>query len=305
MDRGRDLKNLIETRIVHVGVRGFANYEDARYTLTVPGKLRSLAMLPWVALTALVVALPGSINACVSLYDRFLANRERKPVPTGQTGGLGLWVFNLISLALLGTVVVGTWILPPRAAPVQPPAVPSTATAPASSNASTNELQRLKYEANVRLGRVSWSNIHNRLIEPPDTIKQQPPKYFVIISHTPDNAVVGNDLQSLLITTFLQTKLGLPNLPDYSRDLDAPKFNGKGDPGITIHGRNPAADFLDTILQNCYFTHRTTEMPEGIAEYYHHLSPTTMSLTDVFTWLEIGNGLPWRPQYICHDVPGN
>jgi hypothetical protein len=70
----------------------------------------------WVGIIALVVALPGCINAMVSLYDRFLANRERPvALPAGKVGPVALWSFNLISLALLGVVIVGTWIYPPTA----------------------------------------------------------------------------------------------------------------------------------------------------------------------------------------------
>jgi hypothetical protein len=84
----------------------------------------------WIGLIALLVALPGSINACVSLYDRFLANRERQPMAaTGRAWRWGLWAFNLISLALLSVVIVGTWIYPPSA-PQNPPTLTQTAPPP-------------------------------------------------------------------------------------------------------------------------------------------------------------------------------
>ena len=251
----------------------------------------------WVGIIALFVALPGAVNASVMLYDRFFAKRPVKPMTTfpQRAGRLGIWLFNLISLALLGVVIVATWIYPPRM-----PAV-WTATSPTLSR---DEIDRLKYDASLRLGRLSWMNIYRTLINPPDIIKQQPPKYFVLISQPAENAVAGHDLGSLFLASFLQSKLSPLNLPDYSRDLDAPKFDAKGEAGITIHGRNPGADFIETSLRNCYLTHQTSDMPAGVAEYYHRLSPTTISLGDVFIWLEVGKGLPWRGQ-TCIDVPGN
>jgi hypothetical protein len=75
--------------------------------------------------------------------------------------------------------------------------------------------------------------------------------------------------------------------------LDAPKFEGRGLQGITIHGRNAAADFLALILQHCYQIHQTEEMPPHVAKYYRRLHPTTIAATDVFVWLEIGKGLPF------------
>jgi Na+/proline symporter len=99
----------------------------------------------WIGLIALFFALPGAVNASVNLYDRFIANRGQKPSAlTGRVGRWGIWVFNLISLALLGVVIAATWLYPPNASlpPTQSTATAAPATIP-------------------QLGRTSWLNLYN------------------------------------------------------------------------------------------------------------------------------------------------
>jgi hypothetical protein len=133
-----------------------------------------------------------------------------------------------------------------------------------------------------------------RLKDPPQSVKQQPPQNFVLISQPQENLPIGRDLGALFLNTFLQSNIRPLNLPNYDLDLDAPKFEGGGLQGITIHGRNAAADFLALILQHCYQNHRTEEMPTGVTEYYRRLYRTTITAADMFVWLEIGKGLPFQ-----------
>lgn len=230
----------------------------------------------WVGIIALFVALPGSINALVGLYDRFLADRERGPMPplAGPASRWSLRLFNLISLALLVVVVIATWF-PPKTPPTQgsPPETPVIA---------------------PQLGRISWLNLYNALKEPPQSIKQQPPKNFVLISQPAENVQIGRDLRTLFLSTFLQSNIRPLNLPNYDLDLDAPKFEGKGLQGITIHGRNAVADFLALTLQHCYQIYQTEEMPPGVADYYRRRYAGTIAVNDVFVWLEVGKGLPFQ-----------
>lgn len=103
-------------------------------------------MPTWIGIIALVVAFPGSINACVTLYDRFLANRERRTValPVELFGRWGLRLFNLTSLALLVAVIVGTWVHPPNLVAPPPPAPSPTASPP--SEQLKNELAQVTKE---------------------------------------------------------------------------------------------------------------------------------------------------------------
>ena len=115
----------------------------------------------------------------------------------------------------------------------------------------------------ARLGRMSWMNFYNTLREPPDEIRQAPNKIRILINQPSANAVSGMDLGSLFFS-FPRSNLWPLNEPNYDHDLDAPKLRAGGGPaGITIHGRNPAADFLERALEHCYIIRRTSEMPAG------------------------------------------
>jgi hypothetical protein len=142
------------------------------------------------------------------------------------------------------------------------------------------------------LGRVSWLNIFNGFTRPGDTLLL--PKWFVIVTSPPENVEAEKELNTIFnLASTVSGSLKPAGLPDYSRDLDAPKLEGKALRGITVHGRNPAADLIAETLQNCFLILRTAEMPAGLFDYYHRQNPTVFP-EDKFVWLEIGNGSPWK-----------
>jgi hypothetical protein len=218
------------------------------------------------------------------------------------------WWFGVVGLLLLTIILtpaVRSYLLP---ATITAPTAPLPALPPPESGTPNLlgqlrfQLDQLRYQQGLVLGRVSWFNIFNALKEPPQNLRS-PPKQWVLISATPENAIVAEDLFSLFFLSWTASKtLSAVNLPNYDRDLDAPKLEGKGLSGITIHGRTAAADFIANSLGNCYQIHRTSEMPQGLADYYLRTNPTWMTSDDVFTWLEVGNGSPWARSCIG---PGN
>jgi hypothetical protein len=142
------------------------------------------------------------------------------------------------------------------------------------------------------LGRVSWSNLFNGLTQP--TQLRQLSGWWIILTAPPENSEAEKELNTLLmLSSNLSKTLRPAGLPDYARDLDAPKLEGKALRGITIHGRNDAADFIAVTLSNCFNVLRTAEMPANLFDYYHRQSSTIFP-EDKFVWLEIGNGSPWK-----------
>jgi hypothetical protein len=142
------------------------------------------------------------------------------------------------------------------------------------------------------LGRTSWSNLYNGLTQPGQL--KQLSGWWIIVTAPPENAEAEKELSTLfMLSSNLSKTLSLAGLPDYSRDLDAPKLEGKALRGITVHGRNDAADFVAATLSNCFIVLRTAETPVGLFDYYHRQSSTTFP-NDKFVWLEIGNESPWK-----------
>ena len=174
-----------------------------------------------------------------------------------------------------------------------------------SSQTAHRQLEQLRYQQSLVLGRQSWVSIFKTLNAPPKDL-QSPPKQWVFISSVPENDVVAHDLHSLFLASWSVSKTLAPlELPHYDRDLDAPKFEGKALPGITDSiGRDDlAADFIASSLANCYSIRRASEMPAGAVEYYLRTNPTWITGNDVFTWLEVGKGSPWQAN-ACGG-PGN
>lgn len=121
------------------------------------------------------------------------------------------------------------------------------------------------------------------------------PKTFVILTSKPDNELIHHDLEIILNWAFaLSSAKGnlLPmGLPNYQKDLDVPRLEERGEPGITIHGRNQAGDFLMRTLSNgnCFNTHQTGDTPNELLPYYHNIWPGSTDVTAI-VWIEIGPG---------------
>jgi hypothetical protein len=81
--------------------------------------------------------------------------------------------------------------------------------------------------------------------------------------------------------------------PNNGKDLDAPTFKEINAPGITVHGRNPGANFLMETLSDagfgCLITHQTQDAPSAIVDFYHNKSPNTDDIKDA-AWITIGDG---------------
>ncbi len=96
--------------------------------------------MPWeLGIAALVLALPGCINACFGLYDRF----RPKPLEQASPSMRGLWavrISNGLALILLGYIVASTWALPPRPAPAMRTASPAAPASPAHTKQAAKEL---------------------------------------------------------------------------------------------------------------------------------------------------------------------
>ena len=132
-------------------------------------------------------------------------------------------------------------------------------------------------------------------------IRGKIPPALVILTSSPDNERLRHDLLGILSGTHALSdaissrdspllEMGPPN---YERDLDAPRLIARGERGITVHGRNQAADFLIHVLSGaCFVIHQTAEMPDGLLAYYRRLYPTLMANYQYITWVEIGHGFP-------------
>jgi hypothetical protein len=121
------------------------------------------------------------------------------------------------------------------------------------------------------------------------------PKTFAVVTAGPGNEIFEHD-----ITTILNQARGMSaaksnllpiGLPNYQKGIDAPRLEGRGIAGITIHGRNDAGNFLMQVFSNCFLTHQSSDTPETLLEYYHR-SIQRAAIRDI-VWIEIGKGPPW------------
>lgn len=227
--------------------------------------------------------------------------------PRATYGPWALRIYNAIALIAFAIIVV-IWIHPGPLSPASTGSQPQSQSPPTADTSKlaevSKQLSRLKYERYISMGRTTFFNNFNSISSVPDELKG-PPKQFVVITSSSENTVLAQDLNALFSLAWTISKTLAPApLPNYDRDLDAPKFEGKSLPGITIHGATPAAKFIGERLY-CFQLHRTAEMPARIAEYYHQFNPPAFSEDAIFTWLEIGNGVPWaQPNNPCIG-PGN
>lgn len=180
---------------------------------------------------------------------------------------------------------------------------PTELTSPIQSADISDQLRQLQYERSITIGRTTFFNLQNGLSSLPSEFKATP-SYFVIVSSATENLKLAEDLNALFYLAWAKSRgpmKGL-SLPSYARDLDAPRFEGKGLPGITIHGSDAITDFIAQRLDNCFQIRRTAEMPSGVAEYYSRIYPTTISTNDVFIWLEIGKGHLGKAHHVLARV---
>jgi hypothetical protein len=64
-------------------------------------------------------------------------------------------------------------------------------------NETVNQLRKLEYEKQITIGRTSFFNMMTGLSNLPPELKN-PPKQFVVISLTPENVVLREDLSALI-----------------------------------------------------------------------------------------------------------
>jgi hypothetical protein len=135
-----------------------------------------------------------------------------------------------------------------------------------------------------------------------DIVKTMP-ETFVIVTATPDNEALRRELESIFnqargISAGKSMLMPMP-LPNYEIDLDAPKLEGLGARGVTIHGRNQAGNLIFLVLSNdgCLITHQTGDTPTALLDYTRQRSPSTHVAN--ITWVEIGKGSPFGKSPGC------
>jgi hypothetical protein len=197
----------------------------------------------------------------------------------------------------------------PFPAPSSPPSGGVTDAQVAALESQLTEAQREKDQAREDLGALR-SQISAKPIEL-DNMKEQltalhsqltsrqsvrmMPKTFVILTSKPDNELIRQDLEITLNWAFALSSAKGKSLADgvteLSKDLDAPPLEERGEPVITIHGRNQAGNFLMRTLSNgnCFNTHQTGDTPNELLPYYHRIWPNSTNVNEI-VWIEIGPG---------------
>jgi hypothetical protein len=126
----------------------------------------------------------------------------------------------------------------------------------------------------------------------PDALKTIP-KTLVLLTSTPDNEQFRFDLEVIFNAARARsgdtTPLILMGRPNYKKDLDAPPLPETQHQGITIHGRNPAGDFLMQRVfgSNCFNKLQTAKTPDEFLTYYYLIGGAN-DIKDV-AWIEIGD----------------
>ena len=120
------------------------------------------------------------------------------------------------------------------------------------------------------------------------------PKTLVLLTSTPDN----EQLRSLLENMFAAARgrlggkspLMIMGRPNYDKELDAPRLQETPGNGITIHGRNPAGDYLMQhvfAMNSCFDRRQTAKTPDEFLTYYHLIGGAN-DIKDI-AWIEIGH----------------
>jgi hypothetical protein len=142
------------------------------------------------------------------------------------------------------------------------------------------QLDQLK----VNLGPFKLLNIARALQKMPD-------RWALFITYTHENMQYRTLLQALL-----QPQAWILDAPDATTDLDAPKFpKPPTDPGFIFHGSNVLNDQLSQLLGSCFIVRRTDREIEGLASWFNNrLSEPERNENRKISWIEIGEGSPWR-----------
>ena len=162
--------------------------------------------------------------------------------------------------------------------------------------------QRQLADAKNRIGPQAAMSMANELAF--SGVVTTMPKTFVVVTAAPGNEIFERDITNILNEargmSGAKSNLLPMGLPDYQRDLDAPRLEERGVRGITIHGRNEAGNFLMQVFSNCFATHQTGDAPEALLEYQYRKYPTTAVDTKKIVWIEVGEGSPWI-QSACNN----
>jgi len=139
------------------------------------------------------------------------------------------------------------------------------------------------------LGPQTVSKMVAELKESIDRLPGMPP-WHVVITTAKENEKVAHDLQSLF--TLSTKNVAIVPLPDYDRDIDAPKFVQNNQiSGVILHGRNQLSDVLKKVWGNCFTVRQASDVSPNVTQYYGF----------VLTWIEVGPESPWRTPDACSD----
>jgi hypothetical protein len=161
-----------------------------------------------------------------------------------------------------------------------------------SLTAKTRELGDIKERLNAltkkqeRIGplrALSWAK----------NLAAVPDQWVVFVTYPQENFSSYN-----FLTGLLRDRLNpwIMNAPDSSTDLDAPKFpSPSSNTGFTFHGDNALNTRLSQLLSSCFVVRHTDREMEGLSEWlYKRLSEPERKENRKVTWIEIGQGSPWR-----------
>lgn len=159
-------------------------------------------------------------------------------------------------------------------------------------SSTQTELNDIQHQEQTRIGSTMAIELVSALGL--SGVLQTIPKTFIVLTSSPDNETLRNELEKILseargISGGKSPLLPMP-LPDYNKNLDAPRLTGSRKNGITIHGRNQAGNFLMEVLagNNCLILHQTGQTPDELLSYYNRIY--TSSDVHNIAWIEIGSG---------------
>jgi hypothetical protein len=128
-------------------------------------------------------------------------------------------------------------------------------------------------------------------------LKNFPPSLVVISGTETDQQLWGDVMMVFSYVSMNNPKLKAVWPPNYDRDQDAPRLEGRKQIGFTIYGRNEIGNFLMQELSYYGVTHQTGEIPsEKLLDYYHTQGSEYDSYKSI-AWIDIGPGNPWNPVY--------